>query len=90
MVAVMHAEMILTKTVFWTSMTCALRTLPSVKQTSVDSKWFPWTPRAPPRLTPTGLSAIRARSWCRPSTAILALLSVRNEQGTVLLRLHEH
>lgn len=90
MAVVMCAKTILTKTVFQISLTCARRTLPSVKQTSADSKWFLWTPRAPPRLTPTGWSGIRARSWCRLSTAILALLLVRSIQTYILLQVHRH
>lgn len=88
MAVAMCAKTILTKTMFRTSMTCARRTLPSVKQTSADSKWFLLTPRVPPRLTPTGWSGIRARSWCRLSTAILALLLVRSIQTDILLQVH--
>lgn len=90
MAVVTYAKTILTKTMFWTSMMCVQRTLPSVKQTSADSKWFLWTPRAPPRLTPTGWSGIRARSWCRLSTVTLALLLVCNKQADDLLQMHEH
>lgn len=90
MAVVMCAKMILTKTMSWTSMMCARRTLPSVKQTSADSKWFLWTPRAPPRLTPTGWSGIRARSWCKLSTVILELLLVRNKQTNISLQVLGH
>lgn len=83
---VMCAKMILTKIMFWTSLMYARKTLPSVKPTSADSRWFLWTPRVPPRSTPTGLSGIRAKSWSRLSTATLALLSVCNIQTDVLLQ----
>lgn len=78
----MCAKMISTRIMFWTSMTCVQRTLPLVKLTSADSRWFLWIPRVLPRLIPTGWSVTRAKSWCRPSTAILALLLVRQNKRT--------
>lgn len=72
----MLAKMTLTKTMCLTSMTFVRRTLTSVRQTSANSRWFPWTPKAPHRLIPTGLSAIRVKSLFRLSTVILALLLV--------------
>lgn len=72
----MLAKMTLTKTMCLTYMTCVLRTLTSVKQTSASSRWFLWTLKAPLRLILTGLSAIKAKSWFRLLIAILALLLV--------------
>lgn len=72
----MPAKMTLTKTMFLTSMMCVRRILTLVRQTSASSRWFLWTPKAHHRLILTGLSAIRAKSWFRLSTVILALLLV--------------
>lgn len=72
----MLARMTLTKTMCLTSMTFVPRTLTSARQTSASSRWFLWTPKAPHRLTPTGLSAIRVKNSSRLSTVTLALLLV--------------
>ena len=72
----MLAKTTLTKTTCPTSMTYVQKTLTSVRQTSESSRWFPWTPKAPLRLTPTGWFAIRAKSWSRLSIVTLALLWV--------------
>lgn len=73
MVVVISARMILTKTKCPTSTTCVLKILTLARQTSVNSRWFLWTPKAHRRLTLTGLFAIRAKSWFRQSTVIPAL-----------------
>lgn len=72
----MLAKMILIKTMCLTSMMCVLRTLTSVRQTSASFRWFLWIQKELHRLIPTGLSVIRAKSWFRLSTVILALLLV--------------
>lgn len=84
MVVVMSARMILTKTKCLTSMMCVLKMLTLVRQTSVNSRWFLWIPRAHRRLTLTGLFGIRAKSWFRQSTVILALLLVSEACNGVL------
>ena len=74
------AKTTLTKTTCPTSTTYAQKTLTSVRQTSESSRWCPWTPRVPLRLTLTGWFATRAKSWSRLSTVTLASLWVSDTQ----------
>lgn len=71
---VMPAKTILTTTAFLTFWTCALRTTASAALTSGSFKWFIWTLKEQPKLTPTGWSDTRAKSWFR--LPILTLVSL--------------
>jgi hypothetical protein len=76
---VISVKTTLTTTVSQTLMMCVLRTMPLVRLTSGTSRWYPWTPRVPHRLTPTGSFVTKARSWSRQQTQTLASLLVSLE-----------
>lgn len=80
----MRVKMTLTKIMFLTLMTSALKMLTSVKQTFADFKWFPLIQREHLRMIPTGLFVTKAKNWFRPSTVILDLQSVSKHVGSSL------